>query len=143
MPLTAWPAEGTIFFLYLVAHDKGTSVALTSKVLPNINIPIIEQIPIIGPAISGHNVLTYLSILAVVFTYLLLKKTSLGYHIRAVGEKKEAADSVGISVMKTQAAALLISGAMERPWRSFYVHGLCILVLQRYGQRPRMDCLGS
>lgn len=103
---------GTVFFLYLVAHDKGTSVALTSKVLPNINIPVIESIPIIGPAISGHNVLTYLSILAVVFTFFLLKRTSLGYHIRAVGEKKEAADSVGISVMKTQAIALVISGVM-------------------------------
>ena len=103
---------GTIFFLYLVAHDKGTSVALTSKVLPNINIPIIEQIPIIGPAISGHNVLTYVAILAVIFTFFLLKRTSLGWHIRAVGEKKEAADSVGISVAKTQAIALILSGMM-------------------------------
>lgn len=103
---------GTIFFLYLAAHDKGTSVSLASKVLPSINIPVIENIPVIGPAISGHNILTYLAVLAVVFTYLLLKKTSLGYHIRAVGEKKEAADSVGISVVKTQATALLISGVM-------------------------------
>lgn len=103
---------GTIFFLYLVAHDKGTSVSLTSKILPNVNIPLIQDIPVIGAAISGHNVLTYLSVLAVVFTWLLLKKTALGYHIRAVGEKKEAAESVGINVMKTQAIALLISGVM-------------------------------
>ena len=40
---------GTIFFLYLVAHDKGTSVSLASKVLPNINIPLIGDIPILGP----------------------------------------------------------------------------------------------
>ena len=103
---------GTIFFLYLTAHDKGTSVSLTSKILPNVNIPLIQDIPVIGAAISGHNVLTYLSVLAVVFTWLLLKKTALGYHIRAVGEKKEAAESVGINVMKTQAIALLISGVM-------------------------------
>lgn len=103
---------GTIFFLYLVAHDKGTSVSLTSKILPNVNIPFIQDIPVIGAAISGHNVLTYLSVLAVIFTWLLLKKTALGYHIRAVGEKKEAAESVGINVLKTQAIALLISGVM-------------------------------
>lgn len=104
---------GTIFFLYLAAHDKGTSVSLDSKVLPNINIPFIEDIPVLGPAVSGHNILTYLSILAVVFTFYLLKRTALGYHIRAVGEKKEAADSVGISVVRTQAIALIISGVMS------------------------------
>lgn len=47
-----------------------------------------------------------------IFTWLLLKRTPLGYHIRAVGEKKEAAESVGISVVRTQAAALLLSGLM-------------------------------
>lgn len=106
-------AGGTVFFLYLAAHDKGTSIALTSKVLPNLNIPLVEQIPVIGQVLSGHNVLTYVSLLSVVFTLLLLKRTSLGYHIRAVGEKKEAAESVGINVVKTQAAALLISGVMS------------------------------
>lgn len=103
---------GTIFFLYLAAHDKGTSVSLPSKVLPNVNIPLIQDIPVIGPAISGHNVLTYLAVVAVIFTFFLLKRTSLGWHIRAVGEKREAADSVGISVEKTQAIALILSGLM-------------------------------
>lgn len=103
---------GTIFFLYLVAHDKGTSVSLTSKVLPNINIPLIQDIPVLGAIISGHNVLTYISVLAVIFTWVILKKTALGYHIRAVGEKKEAAESVGINVLKTQAIALILSGVM-------------------------------
>ena len=103
---------GTIFFLYLAAHDKGTSVSLPSKVLPNVNIPLIQDIPVIGPAISGHNVLTYLAVAAVIFTFFLLKRTSLGWHIRAVGEKREAADSVGISVERTQAIALILSGLM-------------------------------
>ena len=103
---------GTIFFLYLAAHDKGTSVSLPSKVLPNVNIPLIQDIPVIGPAISGHNVLTYLAVAAAIFTFFLLKRTSLGWHIRAVGEKREAADSVGISVEKTQAIALILSGLM-------------------------------
>jgi len=101
---------GTIFFLYIAANDKGTSVSLASKVLPNIHIPLIKDIPVLGSVLSGHNVLTYISILSVIFTYYLLKRTSLGYHIRAVGEKKEAAESVGISVIKTQTIALLLSG---------------------------------
>lgn len=103
---------GTVFFLYLVAQDKGTSVSLASKTLPNLNIPVVQSIPVVGKILSGHNILTYISILAVAFTWLLLKRTPLGYHIRAVGEKKEAAESVGISVVRTQAAALLLSGLM-------------------------------
>lgn len=110
--LNSLASGGTVFFLYLVAQDKGTSVSLASKTLPNLNIPIVQSIPVIGKILSGHNILTYISVLAVVFTWLLLKRTSLGYHIRAVGEKKEAAESVGISVVRTQAAALLLSGLM-------------------------------
>lgn len=110
--LNSLASGGTVFFLYLVAQDKGTSVSLASKTLPNLNIPIVQNIPVIGKILSGHNILTYLSIAAVALTWLLLKRTSLGYHIRAVGEKKEAAESVGISVVRTQAAALLLSGLM-------------------------------
>ena len=103
---------GTIFFLYLFAHDKGTSVSLASKTLPNLKIPLLDKIPVLGDVFSGHNVLTYLSILSVVVVYILLKKTALGYRIRAVGEKKEAAESVGIHVGRVQATALVISGLL-------------------------------
>ncbi len=103
---------GTVFFLYLLTNDKGTSASLASKVLPSLNIPIIENIPIIGPIFSGHNVLTYLSILAAILIYAMFKKTSLGLRIKAVGENPNAADSVGVSVNKTRAIALLMSGAL-------------------------------
>lgn len=103
---------GTVFFLYLAAGDKGTSISLASKSLPVVTIPLIDRIPVLGAILSGHNILTYISILAVVFTFYLLQRTAFGYHLRAVGEKKEAAESVGISVEKTQAAALLLSGLM-------------------------------
>lgn len=103
---------GTIFFLYLFAHDKGTSVSLASKTLPNITIPLLDKIPVVGDILSGHNVLTYLSLLSVAAVYIMLNKTALGYRIRAVGEKKEAAESVGIHVGKVQATALVISGLL-------------------------------
>lgn len=50
--------------------------------------------------------------MAVLAAVILLKRTSLGFHIRAVGEKKEAAESVGIHVERTQMTALLLSGLM-------------------------------
>lgn len=110
--INALASGGTIFFLYLLTGDKGTSISLSSKTLPTLNIPLIRDIPVLGAIVSGHNVLTYISILAVIFTYFLLQKTAFGYHLRAVGEKKQAAESVGISVGKVQAAALLLSGLM-------------------------------
>lgn len=105
-------AGGTIFFLYLVAHDKGTSVSLNSKVLPQLDLPIIKDIPILGEIISGHNLLTYLSVLSVFVVYYMIKRTPLGLRMRAVGEKQQAAESVGINVIKTKAIALLISGGL-------------------------------
>lgn len=101
---------GTIFILYLFTHDKGTSSSIASKVLPNITLPIINHIPVLGPIISGQNILTYLSVIAAVTVYIMLKRTSLGFKIKAVGENPNAADSVGISVIKTKVTALLMSG---------------------------------
>ena len=103
---------GTVFILYLVAGDKGISSSLASKVLPKINIPLLQNIPGIGPIFSGHNVLTYLAFLSVLFIWFFLYKTPLGLRIRAVGENEHAADSVGISVVKTRYIALTISGIL-------------------------------
>jgi len=103
---------GTIFFLYLIAGDKGTSVSLNSKVLPQINIPLIQDIPILGDIVSGHNFLTYLSIISVFTVYYMIKRTPLGLRMRAVGEQQAAAESVGINVIKIKVIALLISGAL-------------------------------
>lgn len=103
---------GTVFLLYVVAHDKGASTSLSSKVMPLVNIPFLKDIPVIGGILSGHNVLTYLSIVAVIFMYFLLYKTPIGLRIRAVGENSHAADSVGINVTKVQYVALAISGIM-------------------------------
>lgn len=103
---------GTVFALYVFAHDKGISASIKNKVLPNISLPGIDQIPVIGQIFSGHNVLTYASLIAVLIVYIFMYKTAMGLRIRAVGENPHAADSVGISVIKTQYAALAISGAL-------------------------------
>lgn len=108
--INMFASGGTVFILYLVSGDKGTSTSLQSKVLPDINIPILQDIPFLGSILSGHNVLTYISILSVIVVYYLLKKTPLGLQIRSVGESPQAAQSVGISVNKVQCIALLLSG---------------------------------
>lgn len=103
---------GTVFLLYVVSHDKGASTSLASKVMPTVNLPFLKDIPVLGGIISGHNILTYLAIVAVFVIWFLLYKTPIGLRIRAVGENKQAADSVGINVVKVQYIALAISGIM-------------------------------
>ncbi|MGG0823401.1 ABC transporter permease [Paenibacillus turicensis] len=108
--INMFASGGTVFLLYLLSGDKGSSTSLPSKVLPSIDIPLLKDIPVLGPIFSGHHILTYLSIIAVFVVYYMLKRTPLGLRIRSVGENPHAAQSVGVSVIKIQYTALLLSG---------------------------------
>jgi simple sugar transport system permease protein len=108
--LNLFATGGSVFILYVVSGDKGTSASLSSKVMPKIDLPLIKNIPVIGEIISGHNIITYMAILSIVALYFMLNRTKLGRKIRAVGENKEAAESVGINVKKIQYLALTLSG---------------------------------
>ncbi|ACR79950.1 ABC transporter permease [Kosmotoga olearia] len=110
--LNIFASGGTIFALYLLTGDKGSSASLKSQVLPNLDIPFIQDIPGIGRILSGHHILTYVAIILVFVIQYMLYKTPLGLRIRSVGESPEAAKSVGISVFKTQFIALIISGLL-------------------------------
>lgn len=104
---------GAIFLLYLFTGMRGNTGAFSSDkiLIPQVDIPIIKDIPYIGRIVSGHAVLTYFAFILVFLTWLLLYKTPLGLKIRAVGEDSDAAKSVGISVVKIKYIALAFSGA--------------------------------
>ena len=110
--LNIFASGGTIYALYLLTGDKGSSASLKSLVLPSIDIPIIKDIPILGDILSGHHILTYVAIILVFLVQYMLYKTPLGLRIRSVGESPDAARSVGISVFRTQYTALIISGML-------------------------------
>lgn len=105
-------AGGTVFLLYIMTGDKGISTSLKSMVLPNIKIPLIGSIPILGKLVSGHHILTYVAIICLILVYILFNHTALGLRMKAVGESSEAAKSVGINVMRTKLIALLMSGIL-------------------------------
>ena len=110
--LNLFASSFTVYILYMFTGQKGNSAALASKQLPIIDIPIIKDIPILGEIISGHNVLVYVALLSIVVIYMMLNKTKLGTHIKAVGENPSAAASVGINVRKIQFIALCLSGLL-------------------------------
>ncbi len=103
-------SSGTTLGLFLATGDKGMSGALRSGVLPNIRIPLIADIPVLGPYLSGHNVLTYAALLAVPVIAMLLMRTPFGLRLRAVGAEPKAAAAAGISTKRIQMAALVLSG---------------------------------
>ncbi len=77
---------------------------------------LINNIPFFGDlysdVISGHNILVYLSLLAVFVTYYMVFKTRFGLRLRAVGEKPEAVDTAGISVIRMRYQAVIIAGML-------------------------------
>ena len=101
---------GTVFILVMVCGSKNNSTSLVSGSFPNIALPIIEDIPVLGQILSGQNFVTYLSWFFVAATYFILYHTKLGLNIRAVGENEEAARSAGINVMAMKFISLAMCG---------------------------------
>lgn len=110
LALNTMASGGTVYLLYLACGDKGTSRLLPSINLPNVELPLIRHIPVLGPVLSGHNILTYLALVAVFLCWVLVFRSRLGLRIRAVGFNPNAAASVGISVRRVKFEALLLSG---------------------------------
>ena len=97
---------GTVLLLLAVSGDRGASTSISS-----VSAPVI-RIPFLGKILSGQNLMTWLALLAVVVCHIFLYKTPMGLKIRAVGENKNAAESVGISSKKIQYIALILSGVL-------------------------------
>ena len=97
----------------MITGEKGTSASIKSYSYPEIHIPFLKDIPILGQILSGHNLLTYLAVLLLFVVMFLLFKTPLGLRIRAVGENPSAAASVGIPVVRIRFIAICICGVFK------------------------------
>ncbi len=89
-----------------------TGTALTVQTFEPMDLPLIDQIPLIGDILSGHAAPVYLGFLLVPVAVWLLFYTSLGLSIRAVGESPVAADAAGINVNQIRHGCVLVSGAL-------------------------------
>ena len=108
--INMFSSGATVFLLYFLTGDKGSSASVPSIKFPSWDIPLIKDIPFIGQVISGQNILTYVAFLCVIIVYLLMFKTPTGLRLRAVGENPDAAESVGIKVNNIKYLALILSG---------------------------------
>jgi simple sugar transport system permease protein len=103
-------ASGLTIFLLIVLIGARNTSTLTTLVVPEVTIPGVDAIPVLGPIVSGHNLLTYGAFVAVFLYFIIVYRTPLGLRIRAVGQNPDAARSVGIDVDRTKLFALLLSG---------------------------------
>jgi simple sugar transport system permease protein len=85
----------------------------TVRGFPDVPIPLLSDIPVIGNIFFNQNILVYLAFAIVPVAAFVLNKTNLGLKIRAVGENPEAADSLGVSVAKIRYFTTILGGAMS------------------------------
>jgi ABC-type uncharacterized transport system permease subunit len=80
--------------------------------LPEVRLPFIADLPVVGPVLGEHSLLTYVALILVLVLNVLLFRTRFGLRLRAVGEHPRAADTVGIDVSRMRYAGVIIGGVL-------------------------------
>jgi simple sugar transport system permease protein len=80
--------------------------------LPDIHIAFVEDLPVLGPLLSGYSPLVYLAFALAIAFQVWLFRHPWGIRLRAVGEAPAAAASVGIPVRAVRYAALVAAGVL-------------------------------
>ncbi|OJX78950.1 ABC transporter permease [Leifsonia sp. 71-9] len=104
--------SGVTGFFYTAVMANNTAAFNLPPTLPALPIPVLSQIPVIGPVLFDQTLIVYVMYVAVAAVYVTLFHTRWGLRVRAVGEHPKAADTVGINVNSTRFWTVLIAGAI-------------------------------
>lgn len=88
-----------------------------------IKIPVLGDIPVLGPVLFDQTVIVYLMYVVVAVIHLALFRTRWGLRVRAVGEHPTAADTVGIKVNATRFKNVLLGGLVAGLGGAFFTLG--------------------
>jgi len=80
--------------------------------LPQIRIPFLADLPFFGNLLFNHDIMAYLSVVAVAMSAWILKNTHLGLIIRATGDNHQSAHALGYSVLRVRFFAVMFGGMM-------------------------------
>jgi ABC-type uncharacterized transport system permease subunit len=78
---------------------------------PTVAIPVLSDIPVLGKSVFDQPLIVYLGLAAVGAVSWIFRRTNAGLNLRAAGEKPEALDAAGVSVVATRSYAALCTGA--------------------------------
>ncbi len=92
---------------------EGLSKAGAVSLLPNFSIPLLSQIPFIGPIFfTSQSVMVYIGYVFAPLAWYFINRTRPGLHLRAVGEYPSAADALGINVYLTRYIYVFVGGLL-------------------------------
>jgi len=101
----------TLFGLGLSALIGQGYVGLKAPDVPRLDLPVLSDLPVLGPILFSHDAMLYLSLLIVLAVWLFLTRTRGGLILRAVGEGHDAAHALGYKVIRIRLAAIAFGGA--------------------------------
>ncbi len=80
--------------------------------LPVVRIPLLADIPVVGRVLFSHDLMVYLAVLLVPAVWWLIRRTTIGLALQAVGEAPAAARSMGVNVRRAKWIALCACGVL-------------------------------
>jgi len=86
-------------------------------------IPVLKDIPIIGPVFFQNSIFVYAMLVLMVVIHIALNYTRWGLRVRAVGEHPKAADTLGINVFRTRYMAVMLGGLVAGMGGAFFTLG--------------------
>ncbi|TAM71876.1 MAG: ABC transporter permease [Microbacteriaceae bacterium] len=114
---------GITGFLYTSLLANDTAEFNLPPSLPQLPIPILSKIPVIGPVFFNQTLIVYLVYFAVALVYMFLFHTRWGLRVRSVGEHPRAAETVGINVARTRMTTVAIGGAIAGLGGAYFTLG--------------------
>ncbi|WP_431933243.1 ABC transporter permease [Micromonospora sp. RP3T] len=103
-------AVGITGFLYERLMATDAAKYNSAPRFSNWEIPLLKDIPLIGPALFRGNIFLYLGLLLVLVIHLALFRTRWGLRTRSVGEHPTAADTLGVKVLRLRYRNVIMAG---------------------------------
>ena len=101
----------TLFGLGLSALMGQGYIGIKAPAFPDWHIPLLGDIPVIGPIVFQHDPMVYVGLFIVAGVWAFLKYSRAGLFLRAVGENHEAAHALGYHVIRVRMLAIMFGGA--------------------------------
>jgi ABC-type uncharacterized transport system permease subunit len=101
---------GTGFLMVQIFGSGGTSPRVPG--FKEVAIPLLSDIPLIGPGLFNQSLLVYLMYLLIPITWFVVFRTPFGLRLRATGEVPEAVDTAGVSVSRMRYYGVALSGLL-------------------------------